>query len=299
VAKKSNTYLDDGIICVYHGGKPISLSNFYLSSSLIFKGIGVIPICKDCMKDLFNYYLEKYENDKMALYKFCERIDFPFYESAYKGAKKTSEASGWMLHQAYFKQINSFRNVNNYGDCFDDGDKISNDIKSNKEISVKEEDFIITREMIKVWGSGYTKEDYEFLEDSYRMWTTECKADLLSERKLFRQICLKELEIRKGRESGKNVDKQVEALQKLMKDANVSPKDINAANDPSNEKVLGMKIKEIESTKPCEVFNDKSLYNDYDGFLDYWKRFVLRPMKNLLIGSREFDKEFNIEEGDN
>ena len=47
-------------------------------------------------------------------------------------------------------------------------------------------------------------------------------------------------------------------------------------------------------TGVAEYFKDKSIYEDYDGILDYIKRFVFRPLKNLLTGTREFDKEFNI-----
>ena len=54
-------------------------------------------------------------------------------------------------------------------------------------------------------------------------------------------------------------------------------------------------LKDIENYKPCEYFEDKSIYEDFDGIGDYFNRFVLRPMRNLLTGSRDFDKEFMIE----
>ena len=31
---------------------------------------------------------------------------------------------------------------------------------------------------------------------------------------------------------------------------------------------------------------------------DYYNRFILRPLKNLLTGSRDFDHEFNVENDD-
>ena len=56
-----------------------------------------------------------------------------------------------------------------------------------------------------------------------------------------------------------------ETFRKLMSDANVTPRDANAANDPENKNILGLWIKDIERTRPAEYFNDKSIYKDYDG----------------------------------
>ena len=35
---------------------------------------------------------------------------------------------------------------------------------------------------------------------------------------------------------------------------------------------------------------------DFDSLKEYLERFIFRPLKNLLIGTREFDGEFNVEE---
>ena len=36
----------------------------------------------------------------------------------------------------------------------------------------------------------------------------------------------------------------------------------------------------------------KTLYKDFDGIGDYFKRYVLRPLRNLQLGTTERDKEF-------
>ena len=53
---------------------------------------------------------------------------------------------------------------------------------------------------------------------------------------------------------------------------------------------------DIEKSSPAEYFKQKHLYRDADGFIDYLNRFVFRPIKNLLTGSKEYDKDFTIEE---
>ena len=36
------------------------------------------------------------------------------------------------------------------------------------------------------------------------------------------------------------------------------------------------------------------LYKDFDGIGEYFKRFVLRPLKNLQLGTTDRDKEFFV-----
>ena len=79
-----------------------------------------------------------------------------------------------------------------------------------------------------------------------------------------------------------------------MDSAKLTPKSMSEVNETESQRVYGLWIADIEKYKPAEYFKDKSIYEDYDGILDYIKRFVFRPLKNLLTGTREFDKEFNI-----
>ena len=111
-------------------------------------------------------------------------------------------------------------------------------------------------------------------------------------------ICIKELEIRNARQSGKPTDKLEKSLMELMNSSNLTPRTMSAVNETDSSKVFGVWIKDIEQNRPAEYFQDKSLYEDFDGIKDYFERFVLRPMKNLLTGSRDFDKEFMIEHED-
>lgn len=57
---------------------------------------------------------------------------------------------------------------------------------------------------------------------------------------------------------------------------------------------IGVWISDIEKFAPAEYYKDKSLYHDADGIGSYASRFIFRPLKNLLTGSKELDKEFNL-----
>ena len=61
---------------------------------------------------------------------------------------------------------------------------------------------------------------------------------------------------------------------------------------------LGVWISDIEKYTPAEYYKDKDLYRDADGIGGYASRFIFRPLKNLLTGSKELDKEFNLSKED-
>lgn len=275
-----------------------SKENFYRSFSPFHRGIKtkrilknnepefLVPFCKKCIVE--NLDINNINSIKNSLM-MCDK---PYLQNAWgSNYQKYKNKSAPSIFGFYIKNL-----ALNYKDLR------FKDSEFNADQEIKDGDleslfnYTATREDIIFWGKGHSGEDYYTLNENYFNWTQECKSDTISERKMFKQICLKELEIDKGRELLQNVDKQVEALQKLMDGAGVKPKDVNAANDPSNVAVLGMRIKDIETKRPAEIFDNPNLYKDYYSIGEYFNRMVLRPLKNLLLGTREFDKEFNLDE---
>ena len=62
----------------------------------------------------------------------------------------------------------------------------------------------------------------------------------------------------------------------------------------SNNESWGTWISMISKYTPEEYYKDKKLYKDFDGIGEYFKRFVLRPLKNLQLGTTDRDKEFFV-----
>ena len=50
-----------------------------------------------------------------------------------------------------------------------------------------------------------------------------------------------------------------------------------------------MFIKNIEETTPAEYYKDKELFKDFDSIEEYIKKFITRPLKNFITGSRDFN----------
>lgn len=255
--------------------------DFYMASNNEFFKSGRIHICKECIKQYV------YVNGEFNIERFKKiliRINYPLYTNELETSiKDKNETVG-----CYFKNIM----LNHKGKTWDHGDGINVNVVTSDG---KVENFKLTKEITRRWGSGYTLEQYEFLEDTYFEWCNKYKSDTLSEQKTFQFLTLKELEIRRARELNSDTTKLEETYRKFMSDANVVPRDANAASDAENMNTLGLWIKDIEKYRPAEYFEDKKIYEDFDGLRGYYERFILRPLKNLLTGTREFDKEFNVE----
>lgn len=279
-------------------GRELSVnSNFYNHNGYKYEGIQYLPICKDCLKEIFKkHYLLVFEDEKYALYKFCERVlDMPFYNVVYDGAKKRQKNTGWMLHSAYVTQINSFKGVNSYGNCFEDGEilEIDNPFekkdnkKSKKENSknIKED---VNPHLIRKWGEGFTHKEYMFLEDELKEWKKTHKCDNQAEITLLKEICITVLDIRNSRDNSGSTKQLRKDLQDLMKTASVDPAKANSISDGQTVDRFGVWIKDIEQKKPAEWHEEQDKYMDMDGFKPYIKNYIVRPIKNFFTGSKDF-----------
>jgi len=257
----------------------LPIGEFYSASDNVFYKNGRFNICKNCLKQYV--YLNGEIN--ISHFKNILRIyDIPFFKKEWESAvEDKNETIG-----VYFKNIFLNHKQQNWldGDLLDSNDvDIVNDGNYDKEL-------------IQRWGYGFSNAELEWLEHDYHEWTTHHDCEKLSIQRLVQMICIKELEIRNARQSGKPTDKLEKSLRELMNDTNLTPKTMSAVNETDSSKIYGVWIKDIEQNKPAEFFKDKKIYHDFDGIEDYFNRFILRPMKNLLTGSRDFDKEFMIED---
>lgn len=256
-------------------------SEFYTANSVFYIN-GKYNICKNCLRE---YVYESNGDINTNKLKNIFRVyDIPFFEKEWESAlNDDKETIG-----VYFKNIY----LNHKNQSWIDGDFQESDKVRSNSLGMDDE------ELIARWGEGWSISDMQWLERDYMEWLTHHDCDKLSVQKLVQMICIKELEIRKARESGKPTDKLEKSLMEIMNSSNLTPRNMSAVNETDSTKIFGIWLKDIEQNKPAEYFKDKSLYYDYDNIMDYFNRFILRPMKNLLVGSREFDKEFMIENED-
>lgn len=256
----------------------LPVGEFYSTTSEFYKN-GKFNICKHCLKE---YVTERNGDININRLKTIFRIyDIPFYEREWESALKDSKDTIGV----YFKNI--YLNYKNQS--WIDGDFDEKSIVKTNTLDVDDD------ELYARWGSSWSMADLQALELNYTNWLTHHDCDDLTTQKLVQLICMKEMEIRKARENNTPVDKILKlekSLIELMDTSKLTPKTMTDNNGSNASKTFGVWLKDIEQNKPAEYFQDKSIYKDYDNILEYWNRFILRPMKNLLCGTREFDREF-------
>ncbi len=287
--KKANSPVVPKQVCTMCGElKPVNMSNFYKSYSVLFKGNyeNRMCCCKECLMKYAEQMTEIYGNEQKGLYEVCRLVDSYYDIELYNKLKEQTNNES-PVFALFFQKINSLQQYKNK--TFRDSDKNENIMNAINDLYENE------KELVARWGKGFSREDLQYLEENYHEWVTHHDCEKLSIQKLVQMICIKELEIRKTREENKPTDKLEKSLIELMSSSNLTPKTMSAVNETDSSKIYGNWLKDIEQYKPAEYFQDKKLYFDYDRILEYFNRFILRPMKNLLSGSRDFDREFMIE----
>ncbi len=255
----------------------LNKSNFYVSDSLFYGGERMFPICKNCIKDyIYDSNGDVIIGNFMTLLRL---MDIPYKHEIYvKSLEHPRETLGTylrILKISHSYDTLSYDNSDNFGE------------EEKKDLCVYDDEILIAR-----WGLSYSQNDLIWLENTYTEWCKNNEVDKLAVQKLVQMICIKELEIRKARESGKATDKLEKSLLELMNSSHLTPKTISANNESESTRTFGQWIKDIEQNRPAEFFEDKALYDDYDGIKGYFEEFILRPMRNLIGNSREFSREY-------
>ena len=273
-------------------GKTKKETEFYMSKAYINKATNRLTLCKDCMGDVYDSYFEKYNDVKLSLYYTCRALCICFNLSCFYAAinEMSSGERDTPAWKVYMTKLNSLGSKNGAGDDFDSSDYL--DVA--EELKATQEDELVLR-----WGV-LPDADIRFLEENYYQWTTRHQCESRAEEILFEQICHMQLDIQKTRENGGDVVKKVEALQKLMTSANIRPLDQSAMNINENLMMWGTTVAAVEKNEPCEFFDEykRKEYKDFMGYRSYFYKWVLRPLKNLLTGSKDFNINDNYLEGD-
>ncbi|MGL4454085.1 MAG: hypothetical protein ACRCX8_18920 [Sarcina sp.] len=232
-------------ICTMCGEeKKINGTNFYKSYNPLFKGSyeNRMCVCKSCLlkycKDLYRVH----GSEKKALHMACEMVGSYYsrtlFEQLFNDDQKKKEVNN--VFATYFQKINSLPQYK--GKTFRESD--SYDLEA--ELQELTED---NRDVIDFWGNGYTEEDYRFLEKEYQNLVNRFECDSYSQEMLFQEISQQRLDIKKKRQMGNSVDKELKTLQDLLGSANIKPVQ-ESASMASDQVTFGTLIKKFENERP-------------------------------------------------
>lgn len=274
--------------------------NFNVSPSPYYaRNNGYLHICKKCLDEAFYDYVDNvFDGDQdKAMELLCATINTCFDETAWANAKKHPQSNRSKV-SVYFSKLNLMQTKGaSYVDtilC-----RNANRIQNAQSVTQAAESSttMISTETIRLFGLGFSEQDYETLRYEYDDWVDKYgMPEDKRQDELYKSICYLKLQLQKAVQNG---DTSIGALAKTYKEyINAATTELEDRKQKKEDAVkldpLGVWIRDIEKYTPAEYYKDKELYKDADGIGAYASRFIFRPLKNLLTGSKERDKEFSL-----
>lgn len=231
-----NSQIDEN--CKKADGKRIT-KFFYTSQRPQFSATGYIPICRECLFRMMDYYPER--GDELTLNQLIHGlsiIDRPYVESSWVIALGSNrERFG-----TYLAKLNLSKGTKDSGFIDSDIEFVIGDPDSqftDQELAFKNEDYVSKygADAVKRWGTKFDDKDFEFLEEYYQKMKEANHIIYPQQLSLLEQICVTTLGINKASsridtKDGVAIYKDLNAnLSKLLTDSGLRPIDKKSAAD--------------------------------------------------------------------
>lgn len=268
-----------GFYC-HNCGTFLPASSFYKSTKT---ASGVIPTCRDCILKIgTNFYDTKNPGVEtiQSLKKALKVADVPYVQKIYDTSvslvnDENSKSTAKTIIQQYMALINISKQYAFYGYADSEGLADSDD---DREIQASK---TLRNEARKIFGDGYSDEDYIFLIKQYKDWTTRHECQTKSQEETFKRICCKQLEIHKASIQGRNTKDLDRSLQEWLDTGNLKPKQ-NSMEGLSDAQTLGTLIQKWENERPLPEIDPELKDVDKIGlYIDVFFKGHLCKMLNL------------------
>ena len=259
---------------------------------------GYLTWCKECTDKYVSQMTAFYSNnEEHAMRDFCQRAGWNYDLNALVASRETYSGHKDRTRISHYA---AKKNLNCGGrKTFIDSIKYNYEQKQHEVITSREqaksEESTITASAVDRWGVGFTEQDYKNLDEHYRMLKRNNPNADNNQEIFIKDLCnihmLKIHALQNG--DSKEYATLVEQYAKTFTKAGLRTIE---EKDNSNEECLGVTLASISQYTPEEYYKNKSLYKDFDNIGDYFDRFVKRPLKNLMFGTNERDKEYYVKE---
>ena len=269
-------------------------NNFQKTNSPLFQSNeGFLPWCKSCTDSYVNILVGfQSQNEEQAIEHFCQQVDWVYDIEPLKCAREISSDRSRISHYAAKKNLN-VGNRKTYFDTlkYNYEQKLGEVVTSREQ--VKSDSYNVSASAVDRWGIGFTEIDYKNLDEHYRMLKKNNPNADNNQEIFIKDLCninmLKIHALQRG--DSKEYATLVEQYAKTFKQAGLRTIE---EKDNSIDECLGVTLATIAQYTPEEYYKDKSLYKDFDGIGDYFERFVKRPLRNLMMGTNERDREYYV-----
>jgi len=281
----------------------LNSKEFYDSDSEQHRAVGKIPYCKECIVKLYNGYFEKYKKleyanpDRKAVERICMTFDLYYSDKIFDSVMKQIEKDdivGTSIISMYAKNVKMYQyRKKNYDSTIQEKYKEAKD--KDSVLSIYDSDDTQKVEEVelgtRLFGSGFTDDDYVYLYREYCDWTTRHECQTKSQEELFKQICHARLNLLKAERAGDDTKDLMTTFLKALEAAKLQPKQ-NAGDALSDAQTLGTLIDKWENTRPIPEVDEELRDVDNIGlYIDVFFRGHLSKMMNLKNGlSNLYDK---------
>lgn len=265
---------------------------FPVNYGLLYKGVGYVSVCKDCIDAMYNGYLSQCNNARDAVRQMCRKLDLYWSDKVYEIVERKNTTSTMMT--SYIAKINT---VSYSGKSYDDtlaeegtlwhwgAQPVVEQEPVQSNTQADDAEMKIPEDVIAFWGDGYTPEMYTSLEQRRSYWMSRFPEDYeldIGTEAIIRQICSLELDINRDRAAGRAVDKSVNALNTLLGSASLKPTQKKADDtDSSIDKTpLGVWAQRLEYKRPIKEVDPE--LQDVDGIVRYISIWYLGHLCKML-----------------
>jgi hypothetical protein len=271
---------------------------------------GYMSICRQCLNELFDKLYASEGSYEKATLRLCRMINLKFSESAIQATLKQIET-----YKERGTESKGFFTL--YKGKLYTTSKTSNRIDSTIDLTYDEVTHINVnknelndaafdgagKDLKDFWGNNFEEADYIWLEKELAEWEGKHDIRTKSEESLLQLIILKRFDIRKAREEGRDTTALEKSYQGLLDTSALSPKLSTAANSGENFDTFGLWIADIEKNEPAQWLetDGKPFYKDVDDVEGYFQRFFVRPLKNFILQSKDFnvdDESLTLDDDD-
>lgn len=292
IIKTRDTKEPDLYKCCYCGKSYTKLTtNFPASQSELHAGLDYhLPICRKCLDILFEHYTVVYGGDEdLAIRRICEMFDIYYNVSLLNASRKITKSrsrihtyiSRWNLQQykdrTYDTTLDEERNRK------EEVIETLDDIEDKSKTKIK---------TVKFFGTGFTDEDYAYLQEQYIDWTTRHECKTKAQEEVFKRICFKQLEILKATRDGKDTKDLDKTYQDLLSTAKLQPKQTDT-DALSKDRTFGQLIKIWEDEKPIPEPEEE--FKDVDGIARYLSVYFLGHLAKMVGIKNRFSRMYEEE----
>lgn len=265
---------------------------FYKSPNPLYD---YIPLCNQCRNERLATYNKVAKTDGGGLWILLMELGIPFISSVWKETEEDLKGpfgrgvkpNSFVRYMEHLEESGiEVQGIWQSDVMLTDLVDFAPEAKEAKKLQVEVD------KLIKIWGRFTTRDGsvdqdaYLFLENSFENYTQELPEMDVNTENRYRDLCRCELQLRRANESGdaNDISKAQDRLNKQLKLLNLDTFNNNVKSE--QEKFIDRIAWMIEETEPAEE-EDRKKYRDIAG---YEKSFgeIMRSMKNLLTGSRDF-----------